>query len=325
MSRVLSRVAPLFVGFLGSCACPPPAPAAPAGRLFELEYEVVLPQDLDPAGGPIRVWVPVPASDGRQEVTVLERPAAAEPGGPDRHGNLFSSVLLMPGRGGPTSVSWRYRIHRGVDHGGGERGTRELAAEWRERLYLGPERLVPVGGPAAPLADEALSGREEPFAVARALYDRVLEVMEYRKNGVGWGAGSTEWACAQRYGNCTDFHALFISMARYVGLPARFQIGFALPPERGRGELSGYHCWAHFYVQGHGWIPVDISEADKDPGRAEFFFGRLDADRVALSFGRDIVLDPPQQGEPLNYFVYAYAEQGGRPLDLRTRVRFRDL
>jgi len=35
---------------------------------------------------------------------------------------------------------------------------------------------------------------------------------------------------------------------------------------------------------------------------------------VKFSVGRDIRLDPPQQGEPLNYFVYPYAEVDGKPL-----------
>jgi hypothetical protein len=32
-----------------------------------------------------------------------------------------------------------------------------------------------------------------------------------------------------------------------------------------------------------------------------------------MSMGRDIRLSPAQKGEPLNYFVYPYAELDGRP------------
>ena len=31
--------------------------------------------------------------------------------------------------------------------------------------------------------------------------------------------------------------------------------------------------------------------------------------------GRDLVLAPPQAGEPLNYFMYPYAEADGTPLN----------
>ena len=36
---------------------------------------------------------------------------------------------------------------------------------------------------------------------------------------------------------------------------------------------------------------------------------------AALAVGRDLVLNPPQAGAPLNTFGYPYAEVGGQPLD----------
>ncbi len=34
--------------------------------------------------------------------------------------------------------------------------------------------------------------------------------------------------------------------------------------------------------------------------------------RVQFSMGRDLRLDPPQQGKPLNYSVYPYVEVDGQ-------------
>jgi hypothetical protein len=34
--------------------------------------------------------------------------------------------------------------------------------------------------------------------------------------------------------------------------------------------------------------------------------------RVQFSLGRDLRLSPPQDGKPLNYFVYPYVEVDGR-------------
>jgi len=39
-----------------------------------------------------------------------------------------------------------------------------------------------------------------------------------------------------------------------------------------------------------------------------------DEDRVEFSVGRDLVLNPRQTGEPLNFFVYPYAEADGKPI-----------
>ena len=79
--------------------------------------------------------------------------------------------------------------------------------------------------------------------------------------------------------------------------------------------MGGYHCWGWFFVAGKGWVPVDISEADKHPEMKEYYFGNLTADRVAFSVGRDLLLEPPQNGPPLNFFVYPYAEVDGEVVE----------
>jgi hypothetical protein len=98
-----------------------------------------------------------------------------------------------------------------------------------------------------------------------------------------------------------------------VGIPAKFEIGFPIPGDRGQGEIGGYHCWAEFYLAGYGWVPVDASEARKHPEKREYFFGAHDENRVQLSVGRDIILNPAQKGAALNYFVYPYVEVNGEP------------
>src|SRR5262249_18742763 len=144
---------------------------------------------------------------------------------------------------------------------------------------------------------------EDPMDKARVLYDVVNKHMRYSKEGLGWGRGDAVWACDSKYGNCSDFHSLFISLARSEKIPAQFEIGFPLPPKRGAGEIPGYHCWAFFRPKGKGWVPVDISEANKDPKKTDYYFGNLSEDRVTFSTGRDVDLVPKQAGKPLNFFV----------------------
>lgn len=92
----------------------------------------------------------------------------------------------------------------------------------------------------------------------------------------------------------------------------QFTMGIPMTPE---AKAGGYHCWAHFY-DGTSWIPVDISEAQKvvakDPAKAEWFFGHLDADRISLTVGRDLTLSPKQKGDPLLFFAYPYVEVDGK-------------
>ena len=177
--------------------------------------------------------------------------------------------------------------------------------------------LVPVTGLPADLAVKVTEGKTQPLDKARAIYDYVFTTMRYDKTGTGWGHGDVLYACDAKKGNCTDFHSLFIAMARSQGIPARFEIGFPLPPDKHSAEIAGYHCWSDFYIDGKGWIPVDISEAWKHPEKRDYFFGSHDVNRVQFSMGRDLRLNPPQEGKPLNYFVYPYVEVDGQEYSQR--------
>jgi len=101
-----------------------------------------------------------------------------------------------------------------------------------------------------------------------------------------------------------------MSLSRAEGVPTVFEMGYPTKPEGELDATGGYHCWAWFHENG-AWTPVDISEADKHPDKADSFYGHLDADRILFSRGRDIRL-PGMQGPPLNYLpVGAYAEVDG--------------
>ncbi|MBS1825532.1 MAG: transglutaminase domain-containing protein [Acidobacteria bacterium] len=190
------------------------------------------------------------------------------------------------------------------------------------------DRLVPVDGKIREWAGEVVrsAGARTDLEMARAIYNHVVATVKYDKSGKGWGRGDIYYACDARRGNCTDFHAIFIGYVRAMGIPARFAIGYPLPRERGEGTIAGYHCWAEFYARGVGWVPIDASEAAKDPGRREYFFGAHDENRVEFSRGRDLVLRPRQKGEPLNFLIDAYGEREGvRWSGVTTKVRYRDV
>lgn len=162
---------------------------------------------------------------------------------------------------------------------------------------------------------------------ARQLYDVVDQHVAYKKEGTGWGRGDTNWVCDNGYGNCTDFHSLFMSLARSQGLPAKFEIGFSIPTDKSEGPIAGYHCWAWFHAKDKGWIPVDISEADKHPEMKEYYFGNLTADRVTFSTGRDLQLNPAPVAGQLNFFIYPHIEVGGKVLqkeNLELQFSFKD-
>ena len=182
---------------------------------------------------------------------------------------------------------------------------------------------MPIDGkPLELIKDKELP--DDPMKKARVLYDVVNDHMKYSKEGKGWGRGDSVWACDSKFGNCTDFHSLFISLARSQKIPAKFEMGFPIPTKRGEGAVGGYHCWAFFRPEGKGWVPVDISEANKEPKMKDYYFGNLTEDRVAFTTGRDIDLVAEaggQAGQLLHLPVCRGGRQGVRPGEDREEVR----
>jgi transglutaminase-like putative cysteine protease len=266
-----------------------------------------------PVGERVRVWIPAAHSDEFQEVKVIS--AVGDLGLKKTHESRFGNEMYYAVTSKAKQADLHFEVvydvvrHERLTLGVARPRLAEVELKNRDRQeYLQPDRLVPVTGLPADLAGKATEGRVTPLDKARAIYDYVFTTMRYDKTGTGWGHGDVLYACDAKKGNCTDFHSLFIAMARSQGIPARFEIGFPLPPDRHSAEIAGYHCWADFFEPQHGWIPVDISEAWKHQEKRDYFFGGHDVNRVQLTMGRDLRLSPAQDGPPLNYFVYPYVE-----------------
>ena len=304
-----------------------PVFALPAeGRVIGISYEV---PSLDlPVGEAIDIYIPLPIDSPGQKILTqtIQSSVPGETGREAVHGNAFFHLHRPAGSAEPLGASLYWTVERKPveAHGRGE-----LSAAAREQA-LAPDALVPVNHEILrPILEEIHSLRADgsPEATARAIYDWVVDNVEYKKVGTGWGNGDTFWACSERYGNCTDFHALLISLARTEGIPARFEIGFPVPADSQRGEIGGYHCWVQLYLPERGWIPVDASEARKHPEQRGQLFGRQPADRIYFTTGRDLVVSGASALAPLNYFIYPYVEVGGKPWKGQVQVRlfFEDL
>jgi hypothetical protein len=293
-------------------------------RRFEFRYAGAV-HDLKPETL-VRVWLPMPVSTEHQivELVSAQLPSPAQSGRDSGSGNCMVSFETEVPASGMVDFALMFDVTRAEVKG--LAGRQKSLADAERKQFLTPNRLVPITGKPLELLN-GLRLPNSPLELGRTLYDRVDEHMKYDKSRPGYGNGDSVWACDSRFGNCTDFHSLFISLARAKGLPSRFEIGFPIPDERGSGKIGGYHCWAFFHTGEHGWVPTDISEADKHPELKTYFFGNLTENRVTFSQGRDVNLVPRQAGEPLNYFVYPYAETDGKPIEkshIKTDFSWRD-
>ena len=299
-------------------------------RTFQFTYQVHVPATAEGKGDK-RLWIPLPQTDEHQSIRKLsiESRVRHTVGREREYGNSYA--VFTPTQEQSTAgydIALRFEVTR-QEYARDFKATdtkMPQATEATIERYLQPDKMVPLNATIAELARTQTAGATEPIEKAHRIYNYVASTMRYDKSGQGWGRGDEMWACDSKRGNCTDFHSVLIGMMRSSGIPARFEIGFQVPESKSEGDISGYHCWAEFYQKGVGWVPVDASEASKNPAKRDYFFGAVDPDRVLFTYGRDIRLSNQQKGEPLNYFIYPYAESDGRPVNgLTTHFAFRDL
>ena len=269
---------------------------------FEFRYEVTLPKMKESA----QLWLPVAQTDRFQTIELLAVNAPVEHKKIEekKYGNRILYMEFAPKHSGE-KVELVYNVERQEKN--------PYEEDSSPAQYLDPSLLMPVGDRFQILADSIIGNNYKDGTImqARALYDYVTDNVKYIKAGK-YGTGDAVYACDAKSGNCTEFHSLFISLARSAGIPSRFAVGASIPSERDEGGIDGYHCWAEFYAEGKWW-PVDISEANKYSALATYYFGRHPANRIEFSRGRDLIIEPGPKSGPINFLAYPVMEIGHTP------------
>ncbi|MCJ8345526.1 transglutaminase domain-containing protein [bacterium] len=284
-----------------------------ANEKYQLSYKLSIPNPDFPFKS-LKVWVPLPKKTHEQDFEILniETPVNYYLGQDRKYNNQSLFFDLSNQKDFPIEITIITNIDRKIAKFSRLKYATPKS-EWTTSKFTSSNRLIPNHQILSQRAQGSMDPHKNRFEHIKSLYLDVVSKMKYSKHGLGWGQGDALWACASQYGNCTDFHSVLIGMARSANIPARFEIGLPIPKSK-IGPIKGYHCWARLYDQERGWIPVDASESYKT-GVHLRYFGKLPADRIHFSTGRDIILDPAQEAEPLNYFIYPYIEIDGVPSD----------
>lgn len=129
-------------------------------------------------------------------------------------------------------------------------------------------------------------------------------------------------------GKCVDINSLFVALTRAADIPAREVNGIRVAESGWSSSLgrsgdisSAQHCKSEVHLIGAGWVPVDPADVTKvieerrpaeevDRVRTNQF-GNSEDNWLAFNHARDFMLDPPQAGGPMNYFMYPYCEIDG--------------
>jgi transglutaminase-like putative cysteine protease len=235
--------------------------------------------------------------------------------------------------------------------------TRDRAVDWRDRTmrgapaaslrpYLQPTRLIPVDGIVRDTARKITRGETDDVAKARAIYEWLVERTRPNLDVRGCGMGDIRGMLVPRnlQSSSSDINALFVGLARSVGIPARQLNGLRVAAGRtfkslGRnGDVTGaHHCRAEFHSSRRGWVPVDPADVHKvaleeKPGlnltspevqyARRRLFGGWEGNWIAFNDAHDLKL-PNSAGPSLALFMYPIAEIGDARLDSLDALAFR--
>lgn len=252
---------------------------------YKLTYTVAVNANAVPEGEIIRCWLPYPREGNRQEDIKLlsasekqyiiagneypQRTLYMEKKAIKDQKTEFKMELSYTAYSewhniDPTSVK-AYKI---------DDQYKEYTAERKPHIVFTDE--------IKELSKKIVGDEKNPFIKARLIF-------EWISSNIPW-AGAREYSTLDNipaycllnmHGDCGIKTLLFMTLARYNGIPARWQSGWMLHP----GEVN-LHDWAEAYFEGYGWVPVDQSfgvQESSDPKVKYYFINGMDSYRLVVN------------------------------------------
>ncbi len=267
----------------------------PEKRTYSIQYGVEVRNVSSGTGNSLYLWVPqVVGSPEQREIQLVSQdpdPLFQEVNGV----RLFQLKDLTPGQGYRVFQNLmmdRYSIQTKVNPANLPKGYDSSTRLYRR--YTAADFVVISDHPRIkPLAQSIVKGVRVPYYQAQAVYNWILDRLTLVDDP---GQMDILRAVDERKGGSYAYAVLFCALTRSLGIPTRPVAGYLIDP----GKHTFRHYWAEFYVEGIGWIPVDpamgegtqrlgYTAADFRP--QEYYFGNLDAGRIAFSKGV-IALNP---------------------------------
>jgi len=303
-------------------------------RVFEIttQAELIFPD------GESRAWLPVPSVSESWQAPMTNawtgNAARAQLVRDPKYGAVMLSAQWGPGERSPLiELTSRFATRdRALDLSRPGKVAPLSSAE--RAVYTAPTELIPTDGIVAKTAREVVRGAKTDLDKARAIYDWIVDNTYREPKTRGCGIGDIRAMLETRNlgGKCADLNALYVGLARSLGLPARDVYGLRVAKSRfgyrslGAGTdnvTRAQHCRAEVWLSAFGWVPVDPADVRKvvleerpqpttldDPlvkAVRPKLFGAWEMNWLAYNFAHDLAL-PGGKGPKLGFLMYPQAE-----------------
>lgn len=276
---------------------------------------VSVPRDQLPVNGTVKIWLPLPIETGPQtNVTIVSvEPAQyvkSSTGTGADIGIAYLEVPLSEINGSFLNVTATFRFVQHDQH-----FTIDPAKvlpyntsdpEYQKYTASGTNIVITPAMKAK--AQEIVGNETNPNLQAQKIYWYIVDTIPYSHAPhfrlMTSGIPESEYVLETGIGDCGTQSTYFAALCRSLGIPARSVGGYQIFPP-GNGDT---HFWAEYYLEGYGWIPVDVTAAETadwaynvtDEQRHQFkayYFGSLDPYRYIIQKDVDIPLTPNPPGD----------------------------
>ena len=217
----------------------------------------------------------------------------------------------------------------------------DLTATERQ-FFTAPTDLIPTDGIVKKTALDITRGARTDVEKSRAIYEWIVDhtFRDPKTRGCGVGDVKSMLESGNLGGKCADLNALYVGLARSVGVPARDVYGVRVAPSKygykslGAGTpniTKAQHCRAEFFARGYGWVPVDPADVrkvvleeppgnlpvtdDKVVAARKRLFGSWEMNWVAYNTGHDVKLPHATKAPQKPFLMYINAEADGELRD----------
>ncbi len=248
---------------------------------MKITYKLTVDADAVPAGEIIRCWLPFPREEHQRQSDVklisvnsdnyivapekyLQRTIYLEKKSEKGKPTVFEYSLEYTGKNefnkiDPTKIQ-PYQTSSDL--------YKEYTAERKPHIVFTDK--------IKELSKKIVGDETNKYLIAKKIY-------KWINDNIPW-AGAREYSTINNisdycitngHGDCGIKTLLFMTLARYNGIPTKWQSGWMLHP----GNIN-LHDWGEMYLEGYGWVPVDQSfglKKSDDKDVEWFYFGSIDA------------------------------------------------
>jgi transglutaminase-like putative cysteine protease len=269
-----------------------------ASRRVRITQSITVDADATPAGETIRAWIPYPRSRPGQheDIRFVASTPAKHTIAPEA--TLQRTVYLedKASAGKPTRFSITYEVTNFAQRWDID-PTKVVAANLTPELRdLVSERAPHIVFTAAlrEFSQRIVGDERNPYRIAMKLFDAVDRIPWAGAREYSTITNISDYALHAGHADCGQQTLLLMTLLRLNGIPTRWQSGWVFSDD----SYNNMHDWGWLYLAPYGWVPMDVTFGrlgSDDPSMDTFYFGSLDAYRLAFNDDYSQPLYPPKQ------------------------------